>query len=108
MCAFVFDAVRLTPTEVKTYENQLGLFHFLHPFAIILIHEQNFQRSIPAYFARTRTQCTANAMIKQHFVRAFERGAGRDHRPNIGLQRYICEVFHGMDDSRILVSSFSE
>jgi len=44
---------------------------------------------------------TANAMIKQHLVRAFERGAGRDHRPNIGLQRYICEVFHGMEDSNM-------
>jgi hypothetical protein len=100
MCAFVFDDrcrknVRLTPTEVKTYENQLGLFQFFHPFAIILI--QNFQRSIPAYLARN----TANAMIKQHLVRAFERGAGRDHRPNIGLQRYICEVFHGMEDSNM-------
>ena len=57
MCTFVFDYrcrkdVRITLTEVKTYENQLGLFQLFHTFAIILIHEQNFQRSIPAYFAR--------------------------------------------------------
>ena len=57
MCTFVFDDsyrkdVRITLTEVKTYENQLGLFQLFHPFAIILIHEQNFHRSIPAYFAR--------------------------------------------------------
>jgi len=59
MCTFVFDYrchkdVRITLTEVKTYENQLGLFQLFHPFAIILIHEQKFQRSIPAYFARKR------------------------------------------------------
>ena len=57
MCTFVFDDsyrkdVRITLTEVKTYENQLGLFQLFHPLAIILIHEQKFQRSIPAYFAR--------------------------------------------------------
>jgi hypothetical protein len=57
MCTFVFDYrcrkdVRTTLTEVKTYENQLGHFQLFHPFAIILIHEQKFQRSIPAYFAR--------------------------------------------------------
>ena len=67
----------------------LRLFELFHPFAIILIHEQNFQRSIPAYFAR---KTIANAMIKQHFVRAFERGARRDHTPNIGLKTDTCEV----------------
>ena len=57
MCAFVFDYrchkdVRLTLTEVKTYKNRLGTFELFHPFAIILIDEQNFQRSIPACFER--------------------------------------------------------
>jgi hypothetical protein len=57
MCAFVFDYrcrkdVRLTLTEVKTYKNRLETFELFHPFAIILIHEQNFQRSILAYFER--------------------------------------------------------
>jgi len=57
MCAFVFDYrcrkdVRLTLTDVKTYKNRLGTFKLFRPFAIILIHEQNFQRSIPAYFSR--------------------------------------------------------
>ena len=59
MCTFVFDYrcredVRITLIQVKTYENQLGLFQLFHTFAIILIHELNFQRSIPAYFARKR------------------------------------------------------
>ena len=43
-------------------------------------------------------------MIKQHFVRAFERGARRNHIPNIELQRYICEVFHVMEDSTLVCS----
>ena len=38
-------------------------------------------------------------MIRWQLVRAFERGARRNHIPNIELQRYICEVFHGMEDS---------
>jgi len=41
-------------------------------------------------------------MIRQHFVRAFERGAGRDHRPNIELKRDVCEVTFDMEDSTIL------
>ena len=57
MCAFVLDYrcrkdVRLTLTEVKTYKFGLEILQLFHPFAIILIHEQKFQRSIPAYFAR--------------------------------------------------------
>ena len=39
-------------------------------------------------------------MIRQHFVRAFERGAGRDHRPNIELKRDVCEVTFDMEDSK--------
>ena len=59
MCAFVFDYrcrkdVRLTLTEVKTYKNRHETFELFHPFAIISIDEKNFQRSIPAYFARKR------------------------------------------------------
>ena len=42
-------------------------------------------------------------MIRCHFVRAFERGARRNHIPNIELQRYICEVFRGMEDSTIFL-----
>ena len=38
-------------------------------------------------------------MIRWQLVRAFERGARRNHIPNIELQRYICEVFHVMEDS---------
>ena len=49
-----YKDVRLTPTEVKTYKNRLETFELFYPFAIILIHKQNFQRSIPAYFARKR------------------------------------------------------
>ena len=57
MCAFVFDYrcrkdVRLTLTEVKTYKNRHETFELFRPFAIILIHKQNFQRSVPACFAR--------------------------------------------------------
>jgi hypothetical protein len=44
----------LTLRALKHYENQLGLFQLFHPFAIILNDEQNFHRSIPAYFARKR------------------------------------------------------
>jgi len=39
-------------------------------------------------------------MIRQHLVRAFERGAWRDHTPNIGLQRCICEVTSEPEDSK--------
>ena len=38
-------------------------------------------------------------MIKHHFVRAFERGARRDHTPNIGLKTDTCEVTFDMEDS---------
>jgi hypothetical protein len=38
-------------------------------------------------------------MIKQHFVRAFERGARRGHRTNIGLKADTCEVIFDMEDS---------
>ncbi len=41
-------------------------------------------------------------MIRQHLVRAFERGAGRDHRPNIELERDVCEVTFAMEDSTFL------
>ena len=41
-------------------------------------------------------------MIRQHFVRAFERGAWHDHRPNIWLKRGSSQVFHGREDSTIL------
>ena len=44
---------------------------------------------------------SANAMIRQHSVRAFERGAGRDHRPNIELKRDVCEVTFDMEDSNL-------
>ena len=36
---------------------------------------------------------SASAMIKHHFVRAFEHRAPCDHIPN----RATCEVFHGVD-----------
>ena len=57
MCTLVFDYrcrkdIRITLTEVKIYESQLRLFQLFHPFSIILIHEQKFQCSIPAYFVR--------------------------------------------------------
>ena len=42
---------------------------------------------------------SANAMIKKHLMRAFERGAWRDHRPNIGLKRGSSQVFHSREDS---------
>ena len=38
-------------------------------------------------------------MIKQHFVRGFERGARRDRTPNIGLKRGVCQVTFEMEDS---------
>jgi hypothetical protein len=38
-------------------------------------------------------------MIKQHFVRGFERGARRDHTPNIGLKRGVCQVTFETEDS---------
>jgi hypothetical protein len=38
-------------------------------------------------------------MIRQHIVRAFERWAGRDHTPNIGLQRGVCQVTFVTEDS---------
>ena len=38
--------------EVKTYKIGPEILQLFHTFAIILIHEQNFQRSITAYFAR--------------------------------------------------------
>ena len=41
----------------------------------------------------------ANAMIKQHFVRAFERGARRGHRTNTGLKTDACEVIFDTEDS---------
>jgi hypothetical protein len=57
MCAFVFDGrcrkdALATLTEVKTYKFGLEILQLFHPFAIILIDEEKFQRSIPAYFAR--------------------------------------------------------
>ena len=39
-------------------------------------------------------------MIRQHLVRAFERGAWRDHRPSIELERGSSQVFHEPEDSR--------
>ena len=42
---------------------------------------------------------TANAMIRWQLVRAFELGTGRDHRPNIELERDVCQVFHEPEDS---------
>ena len=39
-------------------------------------------------------------MIKQHFVRGFERGARRDHTPKIGLKRGVCQVIFETEDSR--------
>ncbi len=39
-------------------------------------------------------------MIKQHFVRAFERGAAHDHTTNIGLKWGSSQVFHVMEDSK--------
>ena len=42
---------------------------------------------------------SANVMIKQHFVRGFERGARRDHTPNIGLKRGVCQVTFETEDS---------
>ena len=41
-------------------------------------------------------------MIKQDFVRAFERGARRDHRTNIGPKTDTCEVIFDTEDSTIL------
>ena len=38
-------------------------------------------------------------MIKQHFVRAFERGARRGHRTNTGLKTDACEVIFDTEDS---------
>jgi hypothetical protein len=38
-------------------------------------------------------------MIKQHFVRGFERGARRDHTPKIGLKRGVCQVIFETEDS---------
>ena len=47
---------------------------------------------------REKNTC-ANAMIKQHFVRAFERGARRGHRTNTGLKTDACEVIFDTEDS---------
>ena len=44
-------------------------------------------------------------MIRQDFVRAFERGARRHHMPNIGLKTDTCEVIFDMED-RILANLF--
>ena len=57
MCALVFDDsyrkdVRITLTEVKTYKIGLEILQLFHTFATLLVHEQHFCRSIPAYFAR--------------------------------------------------------
>ena len=38
---------------------------------------------------------SANAMVKQHFVRAIERGIRRD-RPNTEKKRYVCQVTFDM------------
>jgi hypothetical protein len=38
-------------------------------------------------------------MIRHDFVKAFERGARRDHMPNIGLKTDACEVIFDMEDS---------
>ena len=35
-------------------------------------------------------------------MRAFERGARRDHMPNIGLKTDTCEVIFDMEDSMIV------
>ena len=40
-------------------------------------------------------------MIKKHFVRAFERGAWHDHRPNIGLKRGSSQVSFEPEDSSV-------
>jgi hypothetical protein len=42
---------------------------------------------------------SANAMVNKHFVRGFERGARRDHTPNIGLKRGVCQVTFEAEDS---------
>ena len=77
--------VRLTPTEVKTYKN-LETFELFYPFAIILIHEQNAKFSAFDSGVFLEKKNTANAMIRWQLLRAFERGARRDHTPNIGLK----------------------
>ena len=46
-------------------------------------------------------------MIKQHFVRGFERGARRDHTPNIGLKRGVCQVIFEAEDSTIVLLFFT-
>lgn len=51
---------------------------------------------------------SANAMIKQHFVRAFERGARRGHRTNIGLKADTCEVIFDMEDSTFKLSTMND
>ena len=61
MCAFVFDGrcrkdALATLTEVKTYKIGLEILQLFHPFAKLLVHEQHFCRSLPAYFARKSMQ----------------------------------------------------
>jgi len=42
---------------------------------------------------------SANAMIRQDFVRAFERGVIPYHMPNIELNTDSSQVFRAMEDS---------
>ena len=66
------SAASLTLRTLKTYENPTLQF-FLCIF-YILIHEQKFQLQFPAKFVEKNI---ANATIRQHLTRAFERGATR-------------------------------
>ena len=62
----------LTLRALKTYENHGLTLQLFHAFSIILIDEEKFQLQFPAGTIRGKKN-SANATIRQHLMRAFER-----------------------------------
>jgi len=51
---------------------------------------------------------SANATIRQHLTRAFERGATQHHRVITGLSRVVYYVFQRLEDSNFLSDIYSD
>ena len=86
----------LTLRALKTYENHGPTLQFFYAFSIILIHEEKFQLQFPSEIRGKKN--SANAIIRQHLTRAFERGATQHHRVITGLSRVVYYVFQRMED----------
>jgi hypothetical protein len=93
----------LTLRALKTYENHGPTLQFFYAFSIILIHEEKFQLQFPAKFKKN----SANATIRQHLTRAFERGATQHHRVITGLSRVVYYVFQVLDSILIAILDYN-